>query len=752
MISRLTIEETRLGQSEKSESAAFASVGRQPAKNSGKKLEKTGTCHYCHKAGHWIRDCRKRKAASVKQTSDKGEALVGEALSSIENNETVNAEWYMDSGATDHMSNQRAWFATYSEFKEEMSVRIGNGKLIPAIGSGDVNILAFDGKEWKRKHLSNVLYVPNLTYNLFSLGATLDKGITYQSDNRVCKLIKNKSVVAVGERKNKLFQMKFKVIKNRNEFQANVATHNSLLTWHKRLAHQNVIQVKKILNNSRTVFQNQDFRCEDCILGKMHRLPFPKSESKSVRLGELVHADLCGPMQENSLGGARYLLLLKDDYSHWRTLYFIKQKTETTHCLEDFFRKTNKHLDRGIEYLRTDNGLEFVNQEIDDLTHRFGITHQKTVPYTPEQNGAIERENRTVIELARTSLHASGLPIKMWAEAINYAVYTLNRTGTSSSKDVSPSELWLKRKPDITSLKIFGEEVYVHIPKEKRRKWDVKAEIGNFVGYDENTKGYRVWLPEKDQVKIYRDVVFTGKQCKYNLIEKPSLDEPAEISFNYHANDDTVDSDEGEQRHPAIQCSSQATDEDSDGTEDDLQNIAEKKEIGNDKQNSQKGLRNRGSIKPPIRYRDACISIVNYEEPETYEEAITSNEADKWKKAMDEEIDSLRRNQTWTLVNPPQDQQVIDNRWIYKIKQDCDGSAKRFKARLVARGFKQIAGVDYHETFSPVTRFDSIRIILSVAASKNMYLQQFDVKTAFLYGEIDETILYASTERICRWH
>lgn len=128
-------------------------------------------------------------------------------------------------------------------------------------------------------------------------------------------------------------------------------THDSLLTWHKRMAHQNVTQVKKIFNESKTVFQDQNFHCEDCILGKIHRLPFPKSDSKFERVGELVHADLCDLMQENSLGSARYFLLLKNDYSHWRVLYFIKQKSETTHCLEDFFKKTAKYLERGVKYL-----------------------------------------------------------------------------------------------------------------------------------------------------------------------------------------------------------------------------------------------------------------------------------------------------------------------------------------------------------------------------------------------------------------
>lgn len=105
------------------------------------------------------------------------------------------------------------------------------------------------------------------------------------------------------------------------------------------MAHQNVTQVKKRLNEAKTSFQDQNFRCENCILGKMHRLPFPKSNTKFIQVGKLVHANLCGPMQENFLGGARYFILLKDNYSHWRVLYFINQKTETTCCLEDFFQK-----------------------------------------------------------------------------------------------------------------------------------------------------------------------------------------------------------------------------------------------------------------------------------------------------------------------------------------------------------------------------------------------------------------------------
>lgn len=168
-------------------------------------------------------------------------------------------------------------------------------------------------------------------------------------------------------------------------------------------------------------------------------------------------------------------------------------------------------------------------------------------------------------------------------------------------------------------------------------------------------------------------------------------------------------------------------------------------------------MRDRNKIRRPDRLTYGNIVITEHYEAENYDDAITCSNAIKWKEAMDDEIDSLRKTQTWTLVNPPSDHQVIDNRWTYKLKINSDGNIQRFKARLVARGFKQTAGVEYHETFSPVARFDSIRTILSITASNKMYLQQFDVKTAFLHGELDEVIYMQQpkgyedgTNRVCK--
>lgn len=191
------------------------------------------------------------------------------------------------------------------------------------------------------------------------------------------------------ERRDKLFCMKFKIILNKENIHTNIASQDSLLDWHQRMAHQNSpAQEKKIFKKSNHNFRDQSFFYKDCIVGKMHRLLFPKSQFKSERAGELVHADLCGPMQVTSLRGSHYFLLLKDDYIHWREVYFIKHKSEVIYCFKNFFKKTKKHLKEEIKILRTDKGLEFINKEIEDLTQRYGLNIKRQYRILPRKMGS----------------------------------------------------------------------------------------------------------------------------------------------------------------------------------------------------------------------------------------------------------------------------------------------------------------------------------------------------------------------------
>ncbi|KMQ85187.1 retrovirus-related pol polyprotein from transposon tnt 1-94, partial [Lasius niger] len=358
---------------------------------------KPGKCYVCREAGHWARECLQRKgdddregskggnSASVKKLH--GEGLVSEALTSKSSQQT----------------------GTYEAFDTPTPVRIGDGGCIEACGKGSINVNMFDEKNWNENHLIDVLHVSKLKYNLFSVGAALDKGLEMQSTNITCELVKDGRIVAIGVRRGKMYVMQFKVVEpkmsrwRQDPPEALITSTSTLKDWHEKLAHQNFRHVKQILDR----FQ------------------------------------------------------IPDDYSHYRATYFIESKAETTDCVENFLKKAEKQCPGGVRVLRTDNGLEFVNNEMKQLTNRLGIRHQRTVTYTPEQNGSAERNNRTLKEAGL--MLGGGFRAEFWAEAVNTAVNTLNRTGMSSVKGVTPLELWFQRKPDIKDLHIFGEEVFVRV-------------------------------------------------------------------------------------------------------------------------------------------------------------------------------------------------------------------------------------------------------------------------------------------------
>ena len=245
----------------------------------------------------------------------------------------------------------------------------------------------------------------------------MDKGLQMISDQKTCKFFKDKSIVAVGVRNSKLFEMIFKVdIDDVVSFQARVANASekvdSLKIWHERLGHQNLVQVKQVLSGAGILFNdNENSVCDACVIGKHHRMPFNKSERKTTRPGELIHSDLCGPMQECSLGGSKYFLLFKDDYSRYKRVFFLKEKSSVKKYLVEFLQAIQNETGQNVKTIRTDNGLEFVNKDVSTLLTQRGIRHERTVPYTPQQNGAAEREMRTIVEASRTMIYAKNLPL-----------------------------------------------------------------------------------------------------------------------------------------------------------------------------------------------------------------------------------------------------------------------------------------------------------------------------------------------------
>ncbi|CAK1579746.1 unnamed protein product [Parnassius mnemosyne] len=385
-----------------------------------------------------------------------------------------------------------------------------------------------------------------------------------------------------------------------------------------------------------------------------------------------------------------------------------------------------------IRILHTDNGREYVNKVFKEYLDKEGIVHELTAPYSPEQNGRAERENRTIVESARSMLYARDVPLELWAEAVSCAVYILNRTSSSQTPGKTPYELWNGIKPQLGHLKVFGSVGYVHVPDQLRTKLEKKSKKMMLVGYD-NTN-YRMYDVNNKSIKISRNVIFDEHQTpaiRKNINQICITDE----------NEDKIQNDETEARNvdeTLMETVALQSDDSLLSCNSDDPTYEPSQEI-EDVPQCNINLR-------PRNNRRFEATLVELSLPQTYDEAIQSPQKNEWSQAIREELSAHEENNTWSAVTRA-GQRTLTTKWVFAIKKNEDNQT-RYKARLCARGFTQIKDVDYQEIFSPTTRYDSIRIILSIAAKYKLENQQFDVKTAFLNGYLEENIFLEVPEGV----
>lgn len=322
-------------------------------------------------------------------------------------------------------------------------------------------------------------------------------------------LSKNEYELRARLNKHNLWELPISPVVNegkRNDIVDNSISCLSIAQWHRNFAHQNFEYTKDLLNRLDVKYEKvpSDYQCVECKKGKATHLPFKTSVSEASEVGEQTHVDLLTSLVV-SLGQSKYALVLKDDYSKYRTVYFSKSKEKTVEMFEDYFNRVKTQTGRNPRRVRSDNGTEEVNSEIDKLLSDLGIIHELSCPFTPEQNGRVERDMRTLSEAVGTVLIESGLEKKFWAEAMAYVVCTLNFVSKSSVENKTPYELFYQKEPyNVKQLKQFGTKVIVQVPKEKRKKFDPKGQEGIFIGYEMHTKGYKVFLKDKSTISVSR--------------------------------------------------------------------------------------------------------------------------------------------------------------------------------------------------------------------------------------------------------
>ncbi|KAG7599301.1 Integrase catalytic core [Arabidopsis suecica] len=667
-------------------------------------------CYVCDKPGHIAKDCKLRKGErahlSIEESEDEDEDGCHMLFSAVEEKEisTIKEEtWLVDSGCTNHMSKDIRYFITLDRSKK-ITIKIGNGGKVVSEGKGDIRVTTTKGDHV----IKDVLYVPELARNLLSVSQMISNGYRVIFEGN-----KEEAYVAFEEK----------------EEQTNL--------WHKRFGHVNYDKMEK-MQTLKSVEDLPKFEvikgvCAACEMGKQPRRSFPKkSQSNTNKTLELIHSDVCGPMQTESINGSKYFLTFIDDFSRMTWVYFLKNKSEVITKFKIFKPYVENQSENRIKRLRTDGGGEFLSREFIKLCQESGIHHEITTPYSPQQNGIAERRNRTLVEMARSMIEEKKLSNKFWAEAIATSTYLENRLPSKSlERGVTPIEIWSGKKPSVDQLKVFGCVCYIHIPDEKRRKLDTKAKQALFVGYSNESKGYRVFLLNEEKIEVSRDVTFDEKKTWSHdeKGERKSILSQVKINSQEQGrgNDLNAEIDQVSNALNQLHISNRA-----------VQNSEEEGEnfVGPRGFRSITDLMNQtDEVEGEALIHEMCLMMA--EEPQALEEAMKDG---KWIEAMREELRMIEKNKTWQVVARPKDKNVISVKWIFRLKTDASGEAIKHKARLVARGFTQEYGVDYLETFAPVSRYDTIRIVMAIAVQQGWKLFQMDVKSAFLNGDLEEEV------------
>ena len=726
------------------------------------------TCSHCNMRGHDVKTCFQLHP-HLKPASYKPKPASAFAAATSHTNKDV---WHVDTGASQHICVRRDWFSQYVDLTTSVEVSLGDGRIHHPKGVGSVEVLAdVDGQQIKL-HLDDVLYVPSMTFNLLSTGA-LDNEYSFTIKEGVISLFDytGKLVANAPKGSSKLYELQGNTIvqplANASTVQACAAAGSQQLDlWHQRLGHlgMNNIQLLKSKNMVEGLtFAHKDSLgfCEGCVLGKQTRLPFTNAgATRATDLLELVHIDLNGKQSESSIGGANYFMLVIDDFSRYTSVYFIKNKDDALKCFDIFKRYAELKTGKKLKAVRSDNGGEFSSNAFHRYCSEAGIVQQFTVVYTPEQNGVAERANRTIIASVRAMLQARNLETRFWAEATATAVYVKNRSPHVSVPGKTPYEVWTGRKPNLKHLRVFGCDAYAMTPKALRSKLNPNSVRCMFVGYSRNTKAYRLFNFETEQVDDCRDVVFneavtTKPGCPpiaVNDVPIPEVFTPAPIAIPR-----VVDA--PSPMDGANEFSNSESQLGVDGIAQERDNLSPPTSDSSDTQDSVSPLRGglAGNLRRSVRERHPPsewwvathteYAHVAYQgEPYTFAQALKSQESTQWREAAEAEYASLMKNECWTLCELPAGRKAIGCKWVFKVKTLADGTVDRYKARLVAKGYAQTKGMDYEETFAPVAKFASIRLLLALAAAEDMVIHQMDVKTAFLNGELNEEIYMEQPE------
>ena len=696
----------------------------------------------------------------------------------------VRAELY-DSGCTKHISPYREDLIDFVHTPPK-SFRAANKQSFSATGAGKLIVDLPNSKGRTKLELTNVQYSPDVAYTLVSVGYLDDEGFSVKFGKGKCE-ITNPSGEIVGEiPKNKRGLYR---VEHSPETADVVTDQLTLEQFHRRMGHISSVSARKLVSQGLVtgVFLDltepvKPFFCESCVYAKSSRKPILKvreGERATVFGGE-VHSDLWGPAPVESKGGKKYYITFTDDKTRLTHLYLLRKKDEAFSVYKEYEAWVDTQLSAKIKVLHSDRGGEYIGSEFKAHLKSKGTIPKLTVHDTPQHNGVAERRNRTIVERIRALLHGSGLPRTMWGEAARHVVWLMNRTRTTAVVGMTPYEAAFGKKPDLSEVREWGDKVWVRL-EVKGYKLGGRVREGRWMGISDESKGIRVYWPDKKTVSTERNVYFDNTQSSVSRLEgeewqfvetkpdnlpavpphnppvlshKPPVlpDLPPDIPPNAPETSDDDDA-PSEPEIPVKRIRKPTA---------KIKEIMEGRAVTSDLPNAPKftvGTQLPSTSDAPVDVLEAeesddwmmvmegammaQTSEMEALEPPSLAAAKKSPDWPAWEKAIYEELEVLKAAGTWKSVDPPSGANIVGSKWVFRAKKDAAGVVVRYKARLVAQGFSQVPGVDYFDTFAPVARLSSIRTVLAIAAAQNLEIHQIDIKGAYLNGELtDDEVIY----------
>ncbi|GJX89662.1 putative ribonuclease H-like domain-containing protein [Tanacetum coccineum] len=648
----------------------------------------------------------------------------------------------IDSGYSRHMTGNKYYYIEYEDY-EGGFVSFGDGKgRITGKGKIKTGTLDFD----------DVYFCKELKYNMFSVSQMCDKRNNVLFTDTKCiilssnfKLLNESQVLLRVPRKDNIYSVDLKSIIPTGGLTCLLAkaTIDESNLWHRRLGHINFKNINNMVKGNLVrclpskIFEN-NYTCVAYQKGKQHKASYKAKLVNSIsRPLHMLHMDLFGPTNVKSLMKKSYCLVVTDDYSRFSWVFFLATKDETSGILKTFKTGIENQLDHKVKVIRYDNGTEFKNSVMNEFCEIKGIKREFSVARTPQQNGVAARKNITLIKVARTMLVDSKMPTTFWAEAVNTACYVLNKFLITKPHNKTPYELIHRRPPLTDFMKPFGCPVTILNTRDYLGKFEGKADEGFslytlcFLENIPNVKGNGPdWIFDVDSLTISMNYVPVMAENQTNIIagvkdniiagqvekKKEFVQEYILIPFC------TTD--------PFISKGPKASEVDA-GEEHTKEGTSEASDdCGQDNQ----VIRN-DFEKVDENVVIGCSHDPNI--PELEDTGIFDGAYDDEDFAAEGDMTNL---EDYMPENLPRGKWPIGTKWVFRNKKDERGIVVKNKARLVAQGHTQEEGIDYDEVFAPVARIDAIRLFLAYASYKDFVVHQMDVKSAFLYGKIEDEV------------